>query len=733
MKSPLLKSKDLNNVNNQFSHFYIFSFFSFCIFLVHYSNRTHGAVLEKALGVSPERIALYKPYFTLASFPNAMRQQKNYAGRNTVKAFPFEQHCTEDTPYCDTICRERKEIDPRVIKSPFCINRHNVWESGITGQMECWKSDTMRCWGVETSVWDGAEEWDVVASDLEGNMGVPWIQFNSRESRIRFFVFGWGEIRPYREIISTIRNLQAQSLFNAIMNVGASDMIVLAGHSQGAAWATCLNVVLAQHGRSSIFRHVIGTGTPLADMHFHQRFEALASPAETSSFLLVALQDGGGQILTDITPINRAADYPVKTFPQFGFGCNAVGGRVICLDPQPQQFSQAHTVQIAQDNPNRSAITALHDFGTYGLCFEACYPYFETQQISFNPNTLSFVKTIPSNADIQQPSQFPMLHSSGLILQPPQAPNQPPSIQGQISSQGPTSAFQRPRPSTPSAIFQASASPISLSFPSAPRSSPPRDPNAGRFSSSVSADQKRRGSQVLELQQRTLQRSAGSSSQAGPSNLEQAGYNYPSQFEETGRDPVLPGTLRTIRPSDLHLTQPQERLRSGSRESASSGSGSPNLYQAGSPEEQAAIESLFQMNTAANTAPQMPSRQGSSSAALDQAADALTLGSGSSSQSPDAASALNIQIDWPERSLETGNVSAEEVRAVMDAVLAALAPRPREALNVYINRVTAEIRKQIRKKGKRGATHFEKRAWFHQAVEDSFQAYKASQREVRQL
>lgn len=99
---------------------------------------------------------------------------------------------------------------------------------------------------------------------MDATLGVPWIQFNSRSKPIRFFIFGWGEIRPYREIISTIQSNPSDSLLDAISKVHPTDLIALGGHSQGAAWAACLNVVLAQSGRSAEFRHVIGTGTFLS-------------------------------------------------------------------------------------------------------------------------------------------------------------------------------------------------------------------------------------------------------------------------------------------------------------------------------------------------------------------------------------------------------------------------------------------------------------------------------------
>jgi len=209
-------------------------------------------------------------------------------------------------------------------------------------------------------------------------------------------------------------------------------LVVLGGHSQGAAWAASLNIFLRNLGRPSRSRYVIGTGTPLADLEFHRTWVDLADAQETSTFLLSAITEitSEARLMTDIYMAQQSIEPFVKTFPQHAFACTPdINGKLKCQDPQPRLFSMANTLQNTRSDVDDTLIEALHNFGTYQLCFFKCETYFAKYGITFEPNVGEF--------QIQPP--YTNLHPS---LQQLGAPSQP-SVE--FGEAGPSNAV----PSTP--------------------------------------------------------------------------------------------------------------------------------------------------------------------------------------------------------------------------------------------------------------------------------------------
>jgi len=428
MENPLIsKIVERRSENAFFYIFTILTLFTFAIFLHHHHFVSPTATSESDVGMPVDRLHLLRTYFILAALPDEMREHPNYLGPNT-NIVDLRFCLAPETPSCDGICEYRRRGVHH--PSPFCKSQRR---SSETGSIECWETNDMRCWGWDSSVHDGIQEWDVMSEDLTGTFGVPWIHFASSTIPItQFIVFGRGQIKPFVSISDTLRTFPTSPLLMHLRTISMNTLVVLGGHSQGAAWAACLNIFLRNLGRPSWSRYVIGTGTPLADLEFHRTWDDLADAQETSTFLLSAITEttSEARLMTDIYMAQQSMEPFVKTFPQHAFACTPdINGKIKCQDPQPILFSMTNTLQNTRPAVDDTLIQALHNFGTYQLCFFKCETYFAKYGITFEPNVGEF--------QIQPP--YTNLHPS---LQQLEAPSQPSAGFGEA---GPSNAG----PSTP--------------------------------------------------------------------------------------------------------------------------------------------------------------------------------------------------------------------------------------------------------------------------------------------
>merc|ERR1719361_1973243 len=143
---------------------------------------------------------------------------------------------------------------------------------------------------------------------------------------------------------------------------------------------------MAQSGVEASNRHVIGTGTPLADVHFHDMYNRGTNPSESSVFLLVAFAMPNGVVLTDTAMIEKSAKSEgARTMHQFAYACRSVQGTLTCVEPQPVQGMNIGRT-VAQMRPDDPMVPLIHKFGTYNKCFIACTHYFARKAVDFSPN-----------------------------------------------------------------------------------------------------------------------------------------------------------------------------------------------------------------------------------------------------------------------------------------------------------------------------------------------------------
>lgn len=422
MKSPLLSNNvEEDRRKNSFLIIFIIFLTLFTIAFCHHQFVSLKSTSESDVGMPVDRLHLLRTYFTLGGLPDEMRLHQNYLGPSTN--IVDRRFCLiPGTRTCDEICQDR--VAGRANSDYFCKSQKISPE---TGSIECWETRDMRCWNLDSSVHDGIQEWDIMSQDLTGALGVPWVHFASRTIPVRrFIVFGRGQIRPYATIAEIMRTFQESPLFVQLRSVSMDTLVVLGGHSEGAAWAACLNIFLSRKlGRPASSRYVIGTGTPLADLKFHRIWEEVADAGETSTFLLSAVRETTAErrLLTDVLMAQQSTEPFAKTFPQHAFACTPdTNGRIKCEDPQPTLFSMTNTIQSAQQGRDDTLLQTLHDFETYQLCFFKCEGYFARNGVTFEPNVEEF--------QIQPPytNLHPSLQQSQVQAQPSLGSGQAPYI-----------------------------------------------------------------------------------------------------------------------------------------------------------------------------------------------------------------------------------------------------------------------------------------------------------------
>ena len=95
--------------------------------------------------------------------------------------------------------------------------------------------------------------------------GMSWIHFHSADSATHLFVFGCGSSESITSFQDADEKLAKSGLLQIqIQSVDASEVIILSGHSMGAAWATLINNMLVKQGRLPDKRVLVTSGTPLA-------------------------------------------------------------------------------------------------------------------------------------------------------------------------------------------------------------------------------------------------------------------------------------------------------------------------------------------------------------------------------------------------------------------------------------------------------------------------------------
>merc|ERR1719499_668990 len=216
----------------------------------------------------------------------------------------------------------------------------------------------MRCWGVDTSVYDGQKEWTVIVQGTTSQSGMPWIYFRPLNEPVHFIVFGEGTLGPLLPVTKELRN--ERRMLETVGSIPKAEMIVFCGHSQGAGWAVVLNLVSAVFGRPAATRHVIGTGAPLASRYFFADYKTKASPSETSMLLLVGLEASESRLITDSAMIVNSVDFGSTALPQFAYACKGkTADDMTCLDPQPERFSMDDSIE-ALTSPTEPILDSLH-------------------------------------------------------------------------------------------------------------------------------------------------------------------------------------------------------------------------------------------------------------------------------------------------------------------------------------------------------------------------------------
>jgi len=382
---------------------FIFCFVIFVI-LKQEGNRTIDA--EKALGANEalKRRRLLTSYFTFADLPDVLNHSRNHYGPSMRILSPFAQYCKEETPTCNELCAQRaKGIE---LTSRVCQSVRNVG-----APRECWEAELMRCWPEDSNFWDGQVEWTLIAHDLAGDSGIPWIYFKSSQIRLHLFVFGYGTIGTFKDAWNKFKH--AHRLIELLIYCG-DQAILLSGHNQGAAWAAISNLYLTQRGHSLRSRIVMGSGIPLAEAEFYDDYMQFTTPDETSIFLALGLSVPTRPLLMDVAPIINSPQYASQALPQYGFICRIVDGRSItCVDPQPEYLDFNSTL-MQRDINRRSGFNYIHSIHAYRRCFVACINYFDSRSIEFLPNIKRFTLHPPQFSQEHHPLQ------SGLVRPIPQ-------------------------------------------------------------------------------------------------------------------------------------------------------------------------------------------------------------------------------------------------------------------------------------------------------------------------
>jgi len=486
MKSPLLAKTSANNVSISYkaTFFMILWLLLFLHFYIH-------PVAEKALSMipppDPRRFGALTTFFTMARhiehlselFPGTSLNNYNFRGPNTVVVTPFERFCFPITPFCDDVCSKRQKPDKSSAEVPFCRNRV------ASTPYECWMTKDMKCWGLDKNVWDGMQEWAVISEDLIGNAGIPWIHFMLPEG-VHFFLFGRGpaENLSHHEIMLQIMNSN-ELLRELTTRKTAEDKFLFAGHSRGAGWAACANLIMARSGVKKENRFAIGSGAPLADEEFQMAYTQEANGFETSVFLILGISESPSptvDVNMDVYPIFRSSDrIGYRTMAQFAYVCYSLNGNLHCLDPQNQYVRKggmSRTVQSLRRGDPMVSVT--HDFRSYQSCFVACANYFASKQGDYSPNIKSFT-IVPQTTFVRPlPNPLPPHLAHLAYLARPRSP-------GSSSQAGPSSDSGSPPPLPPTPPHYFNRSPVptqiiaqqmmqqnpSLQFGFGPRQGPP--------------------------------------------------------------------------------------------------------------------------------------------------------------------------------------------------------------------------------------------------------------------
>jgi len=202
-----------------------------------------------------------------------------------------------------------------------------------------------------------------------------------------------------------------------IQSVDASEVIILSGHSMGAAWATLINNMLVKQGRLPDKRVLVTSGTPLATLKYYSAFQI--DDFGQFGHLLLAIEDGS-KVLTDLEMVRKTqneARLPPTTLPQFAYACRTQANSFQCIDPQPDTFSIEDSIQAVESRGVNPKIAMIHEFRFYKACFLACIPYFESRNVEFKPNVDSYIMYAASRdamMDVtdESPSSAPRLTMS---------------------------------------------------------------------------------------------------------------------------------------------------------------------------------------------------------------------------------------------------------------------------------------------------------------------------------
>jgi len=362
-------------------------------------------------------------YFALAGLTKTISHADGYVGKIELEV--DISNC-EGASLCSFICAslfkgEMSMHGDAEAGSPPKIPRYCRKRSRDQIFDKCWETVNMRCWNQHGGnyVWDGTQEWflrrhfqgwDSESDDEERGIRADkttmrWMHLIG--DGLELVIFGWGKVVSIEAICLYIQRLPELSSIHE--HFAPENSILIAGHSEGSAWAICFERMLTLKKVKNP-RHIVTSGSLVATKEFHRKTTPLMKDnslhllveTEMPDFMRLGIMP---DIMTTLKPLEGT------TFPQYGYGC---GPENTCISwDQPIDiaagFARAH--ELRRMGPGlETVLKEIHSFRNYRECFHICKKIWSSSSgFNFQTNTPSWTKPVTRQNSAQDDDRVPAL------------------------------------------------------------------------------------------------------------------------------------------------------------------------------------------------------------------------------------------------------------------------------------------------------------------------------------